>query len=610
MRTSRSRAEQDGNERTASGPAAGRKASPGGAAVPPPLTADALRAAQRGAGNAAATGMIARRARHAAAPEESDTAGHRHAADEVGSVVRSAGSRLPSALQREMEDRFEGEDFSDVVVHTGAAARRSADAVGAEAYTTNTRHIVFRSTIDKKTLAHELEHVRQQRAGQVAGTDDGSGLRISDPSDRFERSAEHKAEQVMRGGADVQRSVPDTLGAAPRTADALYAVQRMEGFEVEVDKRVKDRRGNKLPGDTNLAKSEKEDFTVVSDSRQLDDGGVYSNVEFVSGAVQVVGSKAEAGPAELDRIVDEIRRVRDDFYAAVNGTPLESATVDLEVLPGGRGVTLSDEGYTEKAGRSGLGDGLFVQYTVGMPLAGVPLMFQHYREEAAPDVAQAAYPRARALFRLQQARPFAEAELARYQSSKGKKRARIDTDSLDGFLQLYYTQVAAMADYLAQDRDAGQIKNLTVFLSRSRLVEAFELLDSDTQDYLRKNSESIVDRLAEFQEETERPGQKLDFLDNGTRELPGLEPVTLETYAKSALTGEPRVSQQRVFGGMNEITPHQVEGSTVIPMEIRSMGSRYKTWDQLKAELRKIARWAQEGHERDLEIHGRGGSRR
>ncbi|MFD4176165.1 eCIS core domain-containing protein [Streptomyces anulatus] len=212
------------------------------------LTADALRAAQRTVGNATVTAMIARRARLASTQEQLDAgvhedphSKHQHgaeqgreaaaqprAADAVNSALRSTGSRLPASLQREMEARFSGEDFSDVAIHTGTAAQRSTEAVGAEAYTTGARHIVFRSTIDKKTLAHELEHVRQQRAGAVAGTDDGSGLSISDPSDRFEKSAERKAEQVMRGGADTRHSVAEhASNAAHRLMEASAEVQRM-----------------------------------------------------------------------------------------------------------------------------------------------------------------------------------------------------------------------------------------------------------------------------------------------------------------------------------------------------------------------------------------------
>jgi hypothetical protein len=214
MRTSRSRAEQDGNERAASGPAAGRKPASAGAAVPPPLTADALRAAQRGAGNAAATGMIARRARHAAAPQESDTGVHE--------VLRSAGKPLAAPVRQDMESRF-GTDFSDVRLHTGAAAARSARAIGARAYTSGSHVVIGDGGGDKHTLAHELTHVVQQRQGPVAGTDNGAGLRISDPSDRFEREAENNAHRVMNGAAPAGRKAGQ---AAPAERTQRQAVQR------------------------------------------------------------------------------------------------------------------------------------------------------------------------------------------------------------------------------------------------------------------------------------------------------------------------------------------------------------------------------------------------
>ncbi|MGI5455024.1 DUF4157 domain-containing protein [Streptomyces sp. CA-249302] len=189
----------------------------------------AVAALQRTAGNAAVTRMIELQRERAAGEEHRHGAGcgheptvQRRVADDVGSLVRSGGSRMDASLQREMEGRFGGEDFSDVSLHTGTAARASSEAVGAEAYTTHTNHIVFRGTVDKKTLAHELEHVRQQRAGAVAGTDDGSGVRISDPSDHFEQSAERVADQVMSGGAAVQRSVATGADGEPGT------IQRMK----------------------------------------------------------------------------------------------------------------------------------------------------------------------------------------------------------------------------------------------------------------------------------------------------------------------------------------------------------------------------------------------
>lgn len=581
-------------------------------AVPHLLTATVVQALQRSAGNAAVTRMLADDG-----PAVKQAAAH--------SVLRSAGEPLREPVRAEMEARLEA-DFSDVRVHTGEQARRAAAELGARAWTSGSHVVIGEGGTDRHTLAHELAHVVQQRRGPVAGTDNGAGLSVSDPSDRFEREAEAaaaravsrpagepptartaRAQAARAQTAPAQKArvqaAPAQTGPAPRAA-----VQRMEGFEVEVDKRVKGPRGEKLAGDTDLAKSKKADFTVVSDTRMLDDNsGPYSNIEFVSGAVQVVGTKATAGPDEIDRIVDEIKKVRDDFYKRVNGTTLEAATVDLEVLHGGKDTTLSDEGYTETAGMAGMGDGLYVQYTIGLPLAGMPLLFENYRKENPLDRA----PLKRARFRLGQAKQFADKELGIFEETRtSKKRTRIDTDSLDGFFQLYFTQVAAMADYLAKEREEGQIKNQTIFLSRSRLTDAFRLLDKDAQNYLKKNDEAIVSRLAEFQEMTETEGEKLEFRDLHSRKVGELEEINLETYAKSALTGKPEVSQQRVFGGMNEIPPHNVEGSKVIPMEIRAIGNYRKSWDELKAELRKIAGWAQEGYQKDQEIHGPGGSRR
>ncbi|MFI1709078.1 DUF4157 domain-containing protein [Streptomyces griseoruber] len=129
----------------------------------------------------------------------------------VHDVLRSAGKPLPEALRSEMEARM-GANFRDVVIHDNAAAARSAVEVNADAYTANKNHIVVGPRgLNKRTLAHELTHVEQQRAGAVAGTDNGNGLRVSDPSDRFERAAEANAQRIMSGPAPVQRR-PQTGG--------------------------------------------------------------------------------------------------------------------------------------------------------------------------------------------------------------------------------------------------------------------------------------------------------------------------------------------------------------------------------------------------------------
>ena len=114
------------------------------------------------------------------------------------------GTPLEPAVRRDMESAL-GHDFGDVRVHTDAAAATSARAVQAQAYTVGS-HVVFGegryqpgTTEGRRTLAHELTHVVQQRQGPVDGTPVArSGLQVSDPGDPFEREAEAVADQVVQ----------------------------------------------------------------------------------------------------------------------------------------------------------------------------------------------------------------------------------------------------------------------------------------------------------------------------------------------------------------------------------------------------------------------------
>lgn len=173
----------------------------GGAAA---LGPEALLALQRSVGNSAVTRMLQR-----SAHEHSAGCGHgdETAADlpsvqrsGVDKVLSSAGSPLDGPLKNEMEARL-GADFSDVRLHTGTEARRSSAELGARAFTSGSHVVIGDGGGDKHTLAHELTHVIQQRTGPVAGTDNGDGLRVSDPSDRFEREAEANASRVLSGPA-------------------------------------------------------------------------------------------------------------------------------------------------------------------------------------------------------------------------------------------------------------------------------------------------------------------------------------------------------------------------------------------------------------------------
>jgi len=157
--------------------------------------------------------------------------------DVVGS---GGGAPLDEETRADMEGRL-GHDFSDVRVHTGGTADESARSVNAQAYTVGS-DIVFAggrydptSDAGKHMLAHELTHVVQQRSGPVDGTDAGDGVRVSDPSDRFEREAAASADQAMSapapqaqvttGAAGVQRVEEDE---APEEESVQTYVQRVE----------------------------------------------------------------------------------------------------------------------------------------------------------------------------------------------------------------------------------------------------------------------------------------------------------------------------------------------------------------------------------------------
>jgi hypothetical protein len=163
------------------------------AARPPAIAgAGGLLHMQRLAGNSAATTLVTQRDE-----EESPVKG----------VIQSAGAGLDAATRADMEARL-GHDFGDVQVHTDAKAADSARSVQAHAYTVG-NHVVFGegnyqpgSDAGRRTLAHELTHVVQQRSGPVDGTPAPGGVSISHPSDRFEQEAERSADLALRQPAD------------------------------------------------------------------------------------------------------------------------------------------------------------------------------------------------------------------------------------------------------------------------------------------------------------------------------------------------------------------------------------------------------------------------
>jgi hypothetical protein len=93
----------------------------------------------------------------------------------ISEAVGGRGNAMDYNTRSYMEDRF-GYNFSDVKIHTGSVAAKSADAINAHAYTTS-NNIVFNNgkynpetTTGKQLLAHELTHVIQQKSANPSST--------------------------------------------------------------------------------------------------------------------------------------------------------------------------------------------------------------------------------------------------------------------------------------------------------------------------------------------------------------------------------------------------------------------------------------------------------
>ncbi|MET8711123.1 eCIS core domain-containing protein [Streptomyces californicus] len=173
---------------------------------------------QRTVGNSALGAMVQRSGSRSEAEETAGTEHGARPAEErrspVHDVISSGGSPLDTDTRTDMESRM-GADFSDVRVHHDTAAHESAKGVGAHAYTVGNNVVFQRDAYDpsspqgRTTLAHELTHVIQQRNGPVEGTEAPGGIRVSDPSDRFEQEAVANADRVLAEPA------PETASPAP-----------------------------------------------------------------------------------------------------------------------------------------------------------------------------------------------------------------------------------------------------------------------------------------------------------------------------------------------------------------------------------------------------------
>ncbi|KPI30512.1 protein of unknown function DUF4157 [Actinobacteria bacterium OK074] len=141
----------------------------------------------------------------------------------VYEAIDSPAQSLEPGIKAKAEQAYDI-NLSQVSVHSGPVAQRSAKEHGALAYTSGDHIVLAEPKVDEETMLHELDHVRQQRQGQVAGTDNGSGAKVSSPDDPFEQQSSANGRKVAQGHA------PD-LGLPGRPAP----VQRAQRAHRETD---------------------------------------------------------------------------------------------------------------------------------------------------------------------------------------------------------------------------------------------------------------------------------------------------------------------------------------------------------------------------------------
>jgi len=140
-------------------------------------------------------------------------------------IPSGGGQPLDKPVRNDMEGRF-GKSFSNVRVHTDAAAGNAARSLGARAFATG-QDIYFgrgayqpASPQGRGLLAHELTHTIQQRGGRLGAQ---QALEVVPPDDPLEQQAEQASSAVMR---DMRPAAPSTTLSAPILRSGTSVIQR------------------------------------------------------------------------------------------------------------------------------------------------------------------------------------------------------------------------------------------------------------------------------------------------------------------------------------------------------------------------------------------------
>ncbi|MEU6931624.1 DUF4157 domain-containing protein [Streptomyces sp. NPDC046374] len=579
------------------------------------------------AGNAAVVQLL-RQAGHPWAQEQhqhGSGCGHQQPTVQrsaVHEVLRAPGRPLDEATRTDMEARL-GADFSDVRLHTDSAAKASAAEVGARAYTSGNHVVIGDGGTDRHTLAHELTHVIQQRQGPVAGTDNGAGLKVSDPSDRFEREAEANARQALgRPAPAPAMGAPDAPEAVTpdRPGGPAVGVQRAIGLEIETDRPVSRADGSNVKGYNAQGEevagpilvTHQSGVKMVGDKRYAPDKkSQYTNAEFVTPPMNVLPGESRHG--DLGTTFDALK----DMHARLYGADDKSSDAEksLAHLYSGAefthdenrevGNTLRvapERDHVETRGRPGYGDGLFAHQTVGVPLHGMAGFFQHMLTEAEPGnpggKKTRISPNSNAHVHLSKSLDFgrrvADLFLDNGMEVDGAAQETTTAEQLRGFAALFYTQLAAVGDLAEMERADAKLtlgKNKTAVLSRVNLKTVGGFLPDSARTFLNDNYEVVMAAFGEFY------GLPLD--EWGTGAVAEKARQYAQTALRKRVAKADQVHQTDAFGAMTVLDDakarqEKVGDIPIVPLELRKFGRQKVGFDELQQDVGLLTQWSTE----------------
>jgi hypothetical protein len=376
----------------------------------------------------------------------------------------------------------------------------------------------------------------------------------------------------------------------------------MLGFEIEVDAPVFRKNGTHYETEFKLAVStEPPGYKIVTDIETRPDDVAYSIFEFVSDPVPVIHAEHRNGRTAVQRQWSTIQDVAKQLAKAERG-PMPDLGGRLRLTKAGHDSELRPDFNPDKVATLG------VHYTTGLPLGGMPYFFDQLR--IAAPVGDGTPHNIRDRFSLDRAQYFSaelvNAFFASHEYTDLDHKRRVARE-LDGYLQLAYMQICAIADGLdyandvedsSDDDDLPLVKNLTAVLCRAPLAELVSRLDFDAFTFLDDNKAAVLNRLTEFQERPE-PGYDRPHVFPGDEELKvGGRVVTLRDVALRLVADPASISPEDLFGAMTVVSGHNEQGAFLVPVELRSVWNEEKTWNDVSTELDRLCVWSEEAYQR------------